>query len=778
MAFAGIPKWEDKVQGAWRGSKRPTLVQVQPSGTLCGRRNMATREVRTPPRSGTKKSNPMWDKFVCNVFSKISRTVAEARVLAPGVRENKEKDDTFFIHTRVVSEVDEDLPELVRTRDGMPTNLLVLTISMDTNAESTPPGTYVSCRMQPGIVPNTRLGQQPSPREGGVESDANRYRVLERWILQRQVHESDKCNVVNDGAVVKQLLLLVRAVHSCLRLLPSHKTAVQLQSRNASMGLKYRLSPSLASPSNESCFGTHADPVHEYSFGEVETPSGRICVKVQYLVTNTHDYEVADTEFPTQGLQRRDGRSMSLPSQAPDLATLLAPHSPLGVAAGLGSQTQGQSRHFSPNAFPLPNSISMESGGGVGAWGGNVGRPPLPPTQTPRLPRRSLEGDPGQYGESPRIRSPGAGGRSPLADQRSPLGGKLDQPPASPSAQQLSPSHEAQHLGYPSPLSLPAQVLPAMQPGGLVAMSQEGSGGGPGPSEGAMSAGTGRGATGSDAVAVPGTQQLSSTTFVDHICQQQVATPRRPYSPVPAVAAAAGWHGRAGSSPGAWAFTADGSAYAYPMGSSPAGMGGYYAGSSPVGGEAGGFGGSVYPYAGSSPTGFATAPANAFGGAAGGFSPSSPKDGPALLAQSFISPFNDVSPLIDTMLPPGGALVDDQPGNAMQRICAPPSLKRRQLVQQQQQRRKQHAARVQEEDENHLAPLANSAKSGGDRGNAEELEMLMRLLDRKDPLFLLEESDVMRDASGWDSAVTSESEFDSLLSMPSSSDLSVGDLIW
>ena len=54
----------------------------------------------------------------------------------------------------------------------------------------------------------------------------------------------------------------------------------------------------------------------------------------------------------------------------------------------------------------------------------------------------------------------------------------------------------------------------------------------------------------------------------------------------------------------------------------------------------------------------------------------------------------------------------------------------------------------------------------------------MRLLDRKDPLFLLEESDVMRDASGWDSAVTSESEFDSLLSMPSSSDLSVGDLIW
>ena len=42
----------------------------------------------------------MWDKFVCNVFSKISRTVAEARVLAPGVRENKEKD---FAATRLQS---------------------------------------------------------------------------------------------------------------------------------------------------------------------------------------------------------------------------------------------------------------------------------------------------------------------------------------------------------------------------------------------------------------------------------------------------------------------------------------------------------------------------------------------------------------------------------------------------------------------------------------------------------------------------------------------------
>jgi len=234
-----------------------------------------------------------FDKFVCNVFSKIARTVAEARLLAPGVRENKDKDENFLIHTRVVSEVDEDLPDLVRTRDGAPTNLLVFTISIDTHAELAPPGGCVSCRMQPGIAPSSGLGQQPSPRgERGWDADANRYRVLERWILQRQVHENDTGSVSTSSAVVKQLLLLVRAVHSCLRLLPCHKTAVQLQSRNASMGLKYRLSTSLAPPSNESSFGSYADPLHEYSFGEVDTPSGRICVKVQYSVSNSEDYTV------------------------------------------------------------------------------------------------------------------------------------------------------------------------------------------------------------------------------------------------------------------------------------------------------------------------------------------------------------------------------------------------------------------------------------------------------------------------------------------------------
>jgi hypothetical protein len=231
-----------------------------------------------------------FDHYVCNAFSKICRTVAEARLLAPGVRENKDKDKAFLSHTRVVSEVDEDLPDLVRARDGTPAHLLVFTVSIDTHADFSPPGASVSCRMHPGVAHPKGAGLgQPSPRaEGGREGEQGlRYRVLERWILQRQVHSS-----APNRAVVKQLLLLVRAVHSCLRLLPCHKTAVQLQSRNASMGLKYRLSTSLASLSNESCFGTNADPVHEYSFGDVDTPSGRICVKVQYSVANPHDYMV------------------------------------------------------------------------------------------------------------------------------------------------------------------------------------------------------------------------------------------------------------------------------------------------------------------------------------------------------------------------------------------------------------------------------------------------------------------------------------------------------
>lgn len=285
--------------------------------------------------ASAKGKNNAFDKFVCNAFSKICRTVAEARLLTPGVRENKTLDENFLIHTRVVSEVDEDLPDLVRARDGTPTNLLVLTISLDTHAELAHPGAGVSCRMQLGVVPASGLGrEQPSPRGDGREGETNRYQVLERWILQRQVHEADTCNVANSSVVVKQLLLLVRAVHSCLRLLPCHQTAVRLQSRNASMGLKYRLSTSLASPSNESCFGTHNDPVHEYCFGEVDTPSGRICVKVQYSVSNPEDYTVAATEFATQGLQRREQRSISLPSEVPDLATLLAPDSPLGAVTG------------------------------------------------------------------------------------------------------------------------------------------------------------------------------------------------------------------------------------------------------------------------------------------------------------------------------------------------------------------------------------------------------------------------------------------------------------
>jgi hypothetical protein len=161
--------------------------------------------LRTSSAKGREKE---FDQYVCNAFSKIVRTVAEARLRAPGVSEKRERDERFLIHTRVVSEVDEDLPSMVRTRDGAPANLLVLTISIDTNAELAPSSSVVSCRMQtPAAAPSAGPGQQPSPRaEGNRDGNANRYRVLERWILQCQMHDADSCNVANSSAVVKQLV--------------------------------------------------------------------------------------------------------------------------------------------------------------------------------------------------------------------------------------------------------------------------------------------------------------------------------------------------------------------------------------------------------------------------------------------------------------------------------------------------------------------------------------------------------------------------------------------
>ena len=153
-----------------------------------------------------------FDQYVCNAFEKIVRTVAEARLRAPGVSEKRERDERFLIHTRVVSEVDEDLRNMVRTRDGAPANLLVLTISIDTSAEFAPNNSLVSCKMQNPAAPfSAALGQQPSPRaDSNRDGNANRYRVLERWILQCQLHDTDSCNVANSSAVVKQLVRACR----------------------------------------------------------------------------------------------------------------------------------------------------------------------------------------------------------------------------------------------------------------------------------------------------------------------------------------------------------------------------------------------------------------------------------------------------------------------------------------------------------------------------------------------------------------------------------------
>ena len=60
--------------------------------------------------------------------------------------------------------------------------------------------------------------------------------------------------------------------------------AVQLKCRDASAGLKYRLSTSM-SPGPDEYYARGAQ-MQEYAFGEVDTPAGRVAVAVQYLSAN------------------------------------------------------------------------------------------------------------------------------------------------------------------------------------------------------------------------------------------------------------------------------------------------------------------------------------------------------------------------------------------------------------------------------------------------------------------------------------------------------------
>jgi hypothetical protein len=150
-------------------------------------------------------------QYVCNAFAKIAQVVAEARLLAPGVKERPKKRD-FLLETRSPEEVDEELQAWMQDFLGGKRHPLVMSIAIDSSAEvmTSPRGNVpVSCRMV----------QNPSATPNG-----GRYRVLERWILRYDQGPNQRAGEIAAYNVAKQLFLLVRSVHSCLRMLPCHKT--------------------------------------------------------------------------------------------------------------------------------------------------------------------------------------------------------------------------------------------------------------------------------------------------------------------------------------------------------------------------------------------------------------------------------------------------------------------------------------------------------------------------------------------------------------------------
>jgi len=247
-----------------------------------------------------------FEKYVCNAFYKILHVVAEARLSHGAEPGKRPTDSSFLLESKGIPEIDAEIQSHIRSGECVPPNLLVFTVAIDMNSDGPvpPPGVAVNCKMVP---PNSRDDYGSSPR----------YKVLERWILR---FERGTRSDIKPSFAVKHLLLLVKSVYSCLRLLPCHKTVFQLQYRNASCGLKYRLSTSLSLQQNECSIGHQNEEIHEYSFGEVETPSGRVLVKVQYSLSPADEYLVAATEAPI--LQVRE-RSLSCPTEPTDAAAWL-----------------------------------------------------------------------------------------------------------------------------------------------------------------------------------------------------------------------------------------------------------------------------------------------------------------------------------------------------------------------------------------------------------------------------------------------------------------------
>lgn len=88
--------------------------------------------------------------------------------------------------------------------------------------------------------------------------------------------------------------------------------AVQLKCRDASAGLKYRLSTSM-SPGPDEYYARGAQ-MQEYAFGEVDTPAGRVAVAVQYLSANPGSVTPDVGGGGVVQLMERRERSISCPA--------------------------------------------------------------------------------------------------------------------------------------------------------------------------------------------------------------------------------------------------------------------------------------------------------------------------------------------------------------------------------------------------------------------------------------------------------------------------------
>mmetsp|Transcript_76837 Transcript_76837/g.207292 ORF Transcript_76837/g.207292 Transcript_76837/m.207292 type:complete len:242 (-) Transcript_76837:76-801(-) len=213
-----------------------------------------TRQASSPSMGEKELFN--FDKWVCNVMVKIIQVVGEARFLPPlPISGETQKRHDFFLETRIIKEIEDDLQAW--TERGFPAHPLVLFICADPASDMAP-----SPRVQPGH------------RQGPDK----RYRVLEIWTIRYEPipGQSARSREIKASVFVKQLVLLVRSVHSCLRMLPCHQAVAKHGCKDPSAGLKYRLSTSTQLLDTEEA----ADASHEYRFGHVDNPFGRIMVQV------------------------------------------------------------------------------------------------------------------------------------------------------------------------------------------------------------------------------------------------------------------------------------------------------------------------------------------------------------------------------------------------------------------------------------------------------------------------------------------------------------------